>query len=126
MRPDEGCRAGGRLLLRVKHLLDWIVAAVALVILSPLLLGIALWILVESGRPVLLSQERAGKDGRPFRMLKFRTMVPDAIAAGRALVDDTDDPQLGPQRLVEELTASGWIEVDRVDRVAHLRHQSPN
>jgi lipopolysaccharide/colanic/teichoic acid biosynthesis glycosyltransferase len=85
MRPDEGCRAGGRLLLRVKHLLDWIVAAVALVILSPLLLGIALWILVESGRPVLLSQERAGKDGRPFRMLKFRTMVPDAIAVGRDL-----------------------------------------
>jgi lipopolysaccharide/colanic/teichoic acid biosynthesis glycosyltransferase len=72
-------------LLRVKHLLDWIVALVALIVLSPLFAGIALWILLESGRPVLLRQKRAGKDGKPFRMVKFRTMVPDAIAAGRAL-----------------------------------------
>jgi lipopolysaccharide/colanic/teichoic acid biosynthesis glycosyltransferase len=69
----------------VKHLLDVIVAAIALVLLSPLLLGIALWILIESGRPALLRQERAGKDGVLFLMLKFRTMVPDAVAAGRAL-----------------------------------------
>jgi lipopolysaccharide/colanic/teichoic acid biosynthesis glycosyltransferase len=69
----------------VKHLLDVIVAAIALVLLSPLLLGIALWVLIESGRPALLRQERAGKDGVLFLMLKFRTMVPDAVAAGRAL-----------------------------------------
>jgi lipopolysaccharide/colanic/teichoic acid biosynthesis glycosyltransferase len=69
----------------VKHILDWIVALVALIVLSPLLVGVALWIVLESGRPVLLRQERAGKDGRPFRMVKFRTMVPDAIAVGREL-----------------------------------------
>ena len=69
----------------MKHLLDVIVAAIALVLLSPLLIGIALWVLIESGRPTLLRQERAGKDGVPFLMLKFRTMVPDAVAAGRAL-----------------------------------------
>ena len=42
------------------------------------------------------------------------------------VLDDTDDPKLGPQRLVEELTAAGWVEVERVDRVAHLRRQQPD
>jgi lipopolysaccharide/colanic/teichoic acid biosynthesis glycosyltransferase len=71
--------------LLVKHALDRVIALVTLVLASPLLLAISLWILLESGRPVLLRQERAGKDGRPFWMLKFRTMVPDAVEAGRRL-----------------------------------------
>jgi len=71
--------------LFVKHALDRLVALGSMLLLSPFLAGIAVWILVESGTPVLLRQERAGKDGRSFRMLKFRTMVPDAIEAGRAL-----------------------------------------
>jgi lipopolysaccharide/colanic/teichoic acid biosynthesis glycosyltransferase len=72
-------------MLWLKHALDRILALVGLVVLSPLFAGIALWILFESGRPVFLWQLRAGKDGRPFRMLKFRTMVPDAIEVGRRL-----------------------------------------
>jgi lipopolysaccharide/colanic/teichoic acid biosynthesis glycosyltransferase len=40
---------------------------------------------VESGRPVILRQPRAGRAGRPFSMLKFRTMVPDAVRVGREL-----------------------------------------
>ena len=51
---------------------------------SPVLAAIALWILFETGRPVLFAHPRAGKDGRVFRMLKFRTMVQDAIAVGQA------------------------------------------
>ena len=39
------------------------------------------------------------------------------------VLDDTDDPNLGPQRLLEELTSEGWEEVRRVDRVAHLRRR---
>jgi lipopolysaccharide/colanic/teichoic acid biosynthesis glycosyltransferase len=69
---------------RVKHALDRILAAIALVVFSPLLAGIALWILFETGRPVLFAHPRVGKDGRVFRMLKFRTMVQDAIAIGQA------------------------------------------
>ena len=72
-------------MLRVKHALDRVVALAGLLLLSPLLVGVAVWILLESGRPLLIRQERAGKDGRLFRMLKFRTMVVDAIAAGREL-----------------------------------------
>jgi exopolysaccharide biosynthesis polyprenyl glycosylphosphotransferase len=63
--------------LMLKRLIDVTVAAVALVVLSPLLLLIAALILL-GGRPVLFTQTRVGQHGRPFRMLKFRTMVPDA------------------------------------------------
>jgi lipopolysaccharide/colanic/teichoic acid biosynthesis glycosyltransferase len=71
--------------LQVKHALDRLLAAVGLVVLSPAFAGIALWIATESGRPVILRQRRAGRNGRPFRMLKFRTMVPDAVEMGRRL-----------------------------------------
>ena len=75
----------------VKRVADPALALILLVVLSPLLAAIALAILVESGRPVLFLADRAGRDGRPFRMLKFRTMVRDAIEAGRRL-RLTDDP----------------------------------
>jgi lipopolysaccharide/colanic/teichoic acid biosynthesis glycosyltransferase len=84
----------------LKAILDRLAAALALVLLSPLLAGIAVWIWLDDGRPALLSQERAGKRGRPFRMLKFRTMVVDAIEAGRRLgLEDpwglvADDPRI--------------------------------
>jgi lipopolysaccharide/colanic/teichoic acid biosynthesis glycosyltransferase len=71
--------------IALKHGLDRILATAGLVVLSPLLAGIAVWVRAESGRPVLLRQRRAGKDGKPFGMLKFRTMVPDAIEVGRRI-----------------------------------------
>ena len=75
----------------VKDIGDRVLAAVGLVVLSPVLAGIAAWIAEESGRPVLFRQPRAGRDGTPFSMLKFRTMVPDAIEVGRAMAI-SDDP----------------------------------
>jgi exopolysaccharide biosynthesis polyprenyl glycosylphosphotransferase len=59
----------------LKRLIDVVVASVALVALSPLLGLIALGVLIETGRPVLFVQVRAGQGARPFKMLKFRTMV---------------------------------------------------
>jgi lipopolysaccharide/colanic/teichoic acid biosynthesis glycosyltransferase len=55
------------------------VAAVAIILLSPVLLVIAAWIRIADGRGVLFVQERAGKDGVPFRMYKFRSMVHDSV-----------------------------------------------
>jgi lipopolysaccharide/colanic/teichoic acid biosynthesis glycosyltransferase len=69
----------------VKPVADRVLAGVGLVALSPVYAGISAWIFLESGRPVLFRQARAGKDGRPFSMLKFRTMVPDAVELGREL-----------------------------------------
>jgi exopolysaccharide biosynthesis polyprenyl glycosylphosphotransferase len=64
--------------LALKRTLDVIVSAALLVLLSPLLLAVSLLILLDSGRPVLFRQRRAGIEGEPFTMLKFRTMVADA------------------------------------------------
>jgi hypothetical protein len=56
----------------------------------------------------------------------FDAWGPHLLQGCDLVLDDTDDPRLGPQRLVEELTAAGWVEVERVDRVAHLRRQPPD
>jgi exopolysaccharide biosynthesis polyprenyl glycosylphosphotransferase len=75
-----------RTTLLLKRLIDVLISAVALIVLSPLLVLIALAVLVSCGRPVLFVQTRVGQDGRPFRILKFRTMVPDAEDRLPALV----------------------------------------
>jgi lipopolysaccharide/colanic/teichoic acid biosynthesis glycosyltransferase len=74
-----------------KTVLDRLASAVALVVLSPLFAALALWVVLESGRPVIFRQLRAGKDGVPFSMLKFRTMVARAVELGRDLAL-SDDP----------------------------------
>jgi lipopolysaccharide/colanic/teichoic acid biosynthesis glycosyltransferase len=58
--------------------MDVLVAATTLLLLSPLLLLVALLIRLESPGPVIFIQERVGKNGRVFRILKFRTMVAGA------------------------------------------------
>jgi len=62
----------------VKRLVDVGLSAVAMVVTAPLWALIAVAIKVEDGGPVLFLQHRVGKDGNPFRMLKFRTMTEDA------------------------------------------------
>jgi lipopolysaccharide/colanic/teichoic acid biosynthesis glycosyltransferase len=84
----------------LKVVADRAVAALALVALSPLFAAIVVWIWLDDGRPAVIAQERAGKDGTPFRMLKFRTMVRDALEAGKRLgLEDPwgvvpDDPRI--------------------------------
>ena len=60
-------------------LVNRVVAALALILLSPALLAIAAWIRIADGKGVLFVQDRAGKDGVPFRMYKFRSMVHDSV-----------------------------------------------
>ncbi|MGY1604672.1 sugar transferase [Geodermatophilus sp. SYSU D00815] len=61
-----------------KDVVDRVLAAVLLVVLAPIMTGIALAVRVSSPGPVLFRQERVGRDGRRFQMLKFRTMVDGA------------------------------------------------
>jgi exopolysaccharide biosynthesis polyprenyl glycosylphosphotransferase len=75
------------LALAAKRALDVVLAAVALVAVSPVLVAIALWIRAIDGGPVLFRQTRVGLQGRPFRVVKFRTMVPDAEARLAELED---------------------------------------
>jgi sugar transferase EpsL len=61
------------------NLANRVVAAVALLLLSPVLLVIAAWIRIADGKGVLFVQDRAGQGGVPFRMYKFRSMVHDSV-----------------------------------------------
>ena len=79
--------------LTLKRCFDVVVASVVLVITAPLLLAAALAIRLTSRGSVFYVQERAGLNGRPFRMLKFRTMVADA--------DERRDDLVGLDRLRE-------------------------
>jgi exopolysaccharide biosynthesis polyprenyl glycosylphosphotransferase len=69
----------------VKRLVDIVGAAVALVVLSPIMLAAALAVKLTSEGPIIFSQERCGLNRRRFRMLKFRTMVVNAEALQAAL-----------------------------------------
>ncbi|RBI66246.1 sugar transferase [Vreelandella sulfidaeris] len=59
----------------VKRFVDVIISSASLIVLSPLLLLVALWIKLDSKGPVFFMQRRAGIEGKPFRIFKFRTMV---------------------------------------------------
>ena len=66
--------------LLAKRAVDVVVSAAALIVLSPFVLVIAILIKLQDRGPVLFRQTRIGLHGRPFTMVKFRTMIPDAEA----------------------------------------------
>jgi lipopolysaccharide/colanic/teichoic acid biosynthesis glycosyltransferase len=61
-----------------KRLLDWVIAALLLLVLSPILLGLAVLIRFDSPGPIFCRQWRVGERGKLFEIFKFRTMVMDA------------------------------------------------
>jgi exopolysaccharide biosynthesis polyprenyl glycosylphosphotransferase len=73
--------------MAMKRALDLGVSGLMLALLSPLLAAIAVLIVLDSGFPVFFRQKRIGKEGKPFTMLKFRTMVADAEERLSELVD---------------------------------------
>jgi lipopolysaccharide/colanic/teichoic acid biosynthesis glycosyltransferase len=76
-----------------KRLLDIVLSAAALVLLAVPMLAIAIWIRLDSPGPAIFRQSRAGRGGRPFTMLKFRTMRTDADPYGQS-PDSGEDPRL--------------------------------
>jgi exopolysaccharide biosynthesis polyprenyl glycosylphosphotransferase len=79
----------------VKRLLDIVVSAIALVLLSPLLLVCALATRLETGRGVLFKQLRVGIDGRGFELLKFRSMKPATDLESDTRWNIGDDERVG-------------------------------
>lgn len=94
-----------------KRLFDCVGAAFALLLLWPLLLGLALWIVLDSPGPALFRQERVGRFGRPFRIHKFRTMRPDADRLGPPLTVGED---------VRITRAGRWLRRYRFDELPQL------
>ncbi len=72
----------------IKVLQDQVLAAVALLLLSPVMLAVAVLVRVKLGAPVLFKQERAGKGGVPYCMYKFRSMSDARDAEGNLLPDE--------------------------------------
>lgn len=68
-----------------KRTIDAITASVGLLALSPMVLAVAIAVRLRLGRPILFKQQRPGLDGKPFTLIKFRSMLP---ARGPS---DTDD-----------------------------------
>lgn len=79
----------------VKRCVDILVSAIALVLLSPVLLAIALSVKRSGPGPIIYSQERIGRRQKPFQIYKFRSMKNDAEAAGPQLSSDFD-PRITP------------------------------
>jgi lipopolysaccharide/colanic/teichoic acid biosynthesis glycosyltransferase len=71
----------------LKRMIDICVSTLALMLLAPVLCVLALLIASSMGSPVLFRQTRPGKDGRPFEMLKFRSMRDANDASGQPLPD---------------------------------------
>jgi exopolysaccharide biosynthesis polyprenyl glycosylphosphotransferase len=82
-----------------KRLFDMIVGGLALIVLSPLMLLVALAVRIDSPGPILFRQQRIGEGGRPFQMLKFRTMHTGAEADEQRLAQDADH---GPPAFVKQ------------------------
>jgi exopolysaccharide biosynthesis polyprenyl glycosylphosphotransferase len=77
-----------------KASVEWVLAAVALVILSPLLVGLMAGVRLTSPGPALFTQVRVGQHGRLFKVYKLRTMVDDAEARKSELIPDNDEDQV--------------------------------
>lgn len=86
-----------------KRVLDLVLGLLLLCLLLPLLGALALWIRLSDPGPVLYAGTRVGRGGRPFRMLKFRTMAVNADQAGPSSTAG-DDPRITrPGRVLRRL-----------------------
>jgi exopolysaccharide biosynthesis polyprenyl glycosylphosphotransferase len=90
-----------------KYAVDRAIAAVMLTLLAPVLAVIALGVLITSGRPLLFRQTRVGRDGRPFEILKFRTMSGQPEQAGQWNGPWAAAMASGQQMLPESLASAG-------------------
>ena len=94
-----------------KRAFDLLLSGIGLLLLSPLLIGIALWIKLDSPGSVMFCQERVGRHGRLFLIHKFRTMTADA-------------PERGPQITVgadARITCAGqFLRASKLDELPQL------
>jgi lipopolysaccharide/colanic/teichoic acid biosynthesis glycosyltransferase len=76
------------------YAVDRLLAALGLLVLSPVLLAAAIWIKLDSRGPVVYRQQRVGKDGRVFEMLKLRTMKEGSDPVGVGTAVGRADPRV--------------------------------
>lgn len=92
-----------------KRLFDLLASALGLLLLSPLMLAVALWIKLDSPGPVFFRQERVGRHGKPFRIHKFRSMRTENAGAQITVGADA------------RITRAGrWIRAAKLDELPQL------
>jgi len=84
----------GTLRTIVKRIFDLVMSLLLLIATLPIMLLTALLILIEDGRPLFYRQERVGKGGETYMVIKFRSMLNDAEKAGKPRWATTDDPRV--------------------------------
>lgn len=105
-----------------KPLLEGAVAALALLLLSPLLLLIAAVVKLDTRGPVFFGHKREGKQGRPFQCWKFRTMLVGAAARERGLREESvvDGPQFKIKRDPRNTRVGRWLRATNLDELPQL------
>jgi sugar transferase EpsL len=92
-----------------KRTVDFLLAGIVLILVSPILAAVALAVRVRLGSPVVFRQKRPGRDGKPFDMIKFRSMTDARNADGKLLPD------------ADRLTAFGqWLRRTSLDELPEL------
>ena len=79
---------------RIRRIIDTIIATVILLIIWPLLAVIAIAVKLDSKGPVIFKQDRIGKNFKPYKMYKFRTMVENAQNMGTGVYSFAGDPRI--------------------------------
>jgi lipopolysaccharide/colanic/teichoic acid biosynthesis glycosyltransferase len=102
---SKWCLSGG------KRLMDIVAATLGLFLLFPVISVIALAIAINSGKPVLFRQQRVGRNGRDFHLLKFRTMKIETAKNGVGLTRDGDSRVTGIGR---------WLRKRKLDEFPQL------
>ncbi len=95
----------------LKRIVDIAIACAALAFLLPLLVGIAIAILLDSRGPILFRQQRLGYQGRPFRILKFRTMT---------VLEDGDDVRQASPNDLRVTSVGRWLRRSSLDELPQL------
>lgn len=95
-----------------KRLLDLTYLLLGLPLILLVGLPILLWARIVAGSPIFYAQERIGRDGKPFVMLKLRTMYPDAEKHSGAVLAERDDVRVIP--------AMAWLRSTRLDELPQL------
>lgn len=96
----------------IKRAIDFLLALVCLILFSPLFLICYIGIRREDGCPVIFSQERIGRGGKPFMILKFRTMKEEAEKDGVPQLAEKEDSRLTP--------FGGWLRKHHLDELPQL------